>query len=375
MSAGTGLRGSLLAAVFALVACFDQARSADVVGQDMPPPKPRAGSPTVTKVDVGEVSVRPVVASRPSLETDSFFGEREDGPLRRALTNGRIVSVEKGRGGRSLGFKLMLDTGEKAYFKGEQTFSAANWFGEVASYHLDRMLGLGRVPAVVSRVFPWALLSAAAGKDPRRSEIIVRNGDLQGALVAWVPGQLMKLPPAPGWERWVRVQNWSSSAISPFQRPSVWKQQIEGRVVTRDRRELRPEPDREDRPAELSDLIVFDYLTRNGDRWGGENANVLIRGPRGPLVFLDNGASFEPGDPRPSLMEARLNTLQRFRRRTIAAVRAFDMERYKARLATEPVQPVLTPTQLAGLELRRKALLEWVAHNESLHGEAIWAWE
>ncbi|HVZ37073.1 MAG TPA: hypothetical protein VG963_31835, partial [Polyangiaceae bacterium] len=115
--------------------------------------------------------------------------------------------------------------------------------------------------------------------------------------------------------------------------------------------------------------------TRNQDRWGGENANVLIRGARGPLVFLDNGASFEPGDPRPSLMEARIHAIQRFRRRTIAAVRAFDIERYKARLAGETIQPVLTEAQLAGLVQRRQALLDWVAQNEQQHGEAIWAWE
>jgi hypothetical protein len=102
---------------------------------------------------------------------------------------------------------------------------------------------------------------------------------------------------------------------------------------------------------------------------------VLIRGPKGPIVFLDNGAAFEPGDPRPSLMEERIHTLQRFRRRTIAAVRAFDIERFKARLATEQLQPVLSEAQLSGLVSRRAHLLEWVAENEAAHGEAIWAWE
>jgi hypothetical protein len=159
----------------------------------------------------------------------------------------------------------------------------------------------------------------------------------------------------------------------------VWKQQLDSKHLAKEevqrRRTLRPEPDREDRAAEMSDLIVFDYLTRNQDRWGGDNANVLVRGARGALVFLDNGASFEPGDPRPSLMEARLHALQRFRRKTIAGVRAFDMERYKARLAAERLQPVLSEAQLDGLAQRRQALLEWVAHSERTHGEAIWAWE
>ena len=382
MGARSGLRRSAIAALLALVGCVEQARSADVIGEvpSTERPAPPSAPPGAPQVDVGEVSVRPASApTRVSVEADSFFGERPDGPVLRALRDGKIKSVEKGKGGRSLGFKVMLDTGEKAYFKGEQTFSAANWFGEVASFHLDRMLGIGRVPAIVSRVFPWDTFAAAAGKDFRRAEIIIRGGMLQGALVSWVTGPLTKLPHTPGWERWVRVQHWPSAMVTPFQRPLVWKQQMDRGGVSNEerarRRSLRPEPDREDRAAELSDVIVFDYLTRNQDRWGGENANVLIRGPRGPLVFLDNGASFEPGEARPGLMEARIHAVQRFRRRTIAAVRAFDMKRYKARLATELVQPVLNDAQLAGLEERMNHLLEWVAHNEMVHGEAIWAWE
>lgn len=387
MGARSGLGRYSIVALLALVACVEQARSADVEGEAPPSVAQQAAADEqlqVTtqpmQVDVGEVSVRTAVLPE-NPETDSFFGERKDEALRKALLNGRIQRVEKGRGGRSLGFKLMLDTGEKAYFKADQTFSAANWFGEVASYHLDRMLGLGRVPMVVSRTFAWESLAHAAGTDVRKSEIIVNGTDVRGALVAWVTGGLQPLPHQPGWERWVRVQHWPTSAISPFQRPAVWVKQLALKNVpiskeerTR-RRLLRPEPDREDRAAELSDLVVFDYLTRNQDRWGGDNANVLVRGPKGPLVFLDNGASFEPGDQRPGLGEARIHTLQRFRRRTIAAVRAFDLSRFKARLATEQLQPVLTEAQLAGLADRRAHLLEWVAQNETQFGEAIWAWE
>jgi hypothetical protein len=318
-------------------------------------------------------------------DATDFLGEVSDSAVRNAMKSGAILGVEKGRGGRSLGFRLTLAGGQKAYFKPEQTFSAANWFGEVAAYHLDRMLGLGRVPCVVSRTLPWSELEAAAGKDVRKSEIILNNGMAHGALVAWVQGNLMPLPETEGWERWVRVKHWPSAAISPFQRPAVWKAQLQAQKrmgedfrSKEDRQRMRalnPEPDRDDRPAELSDLILFDYLTKNGDRWGGGNANVLIRGERGPLVFLDNGAGFEPGDHRPGLMEARLHMLQRFRRSTIRAIRAFDMQRFRLRLATEAVQPVLSDNQLHGLAERRAALLAWVDEQERQFGEAIWAWE
>ena len=93
-------------------------------------------------------------------------------------------------------------------------------------------------------------------------------------------------------------------------------------------RPVATEPDQESRPAELSDLIVFDYLTQNVDRWGGDFTNLRIRGPGGPLIYLDNGAGFWLGEQRLGLMEARLKALQRFRRATVEAVRRLDVDAF-----------------------------------------------
>ena len=377
----------LCLALLCLPACVEPARSADAPSE---PRKVDASSPDSTakeeprESDEHAVLDAALAPEGPRGEASAFF-DLPDAPLREAMTSQGIKRVERGRGGRSLGFKITLTDGTKAYFKAEQTFSAANWFGEVAAYHLDRMLGLGRVPCVVSREFLWAELVGAAGNDVRKSEVIVRDGKVRGAFVAWVAGELTALKQEPGWERWVRVKYWPSTSVTPFQRPAVWKKQLDLAREQGDdwrtkeerfrRRNLRPEPDRADRPSELSDLIVFDYLTRNLDRWGGDNANVLVRGRSAPLVFLDNGAGFEPGEPRPSLMEARLHAVQRFRRSTIDAVRAFDMARYQERLQSEPVQPVLSASQIDALAQRRQGLLDWVAEMQKVHGEAIWAWE
>jgi hypothetical protein len=129
-------------------------------------------------------------------------------------------------------------------------------------------------------------------------------------------------------------------------------------------------PDTEERPAELSDLIVFDYLTQNVDRWGGDFTNVRSRGLGGPLIYLDNGAGFWLGEQRLGLMEARLKALQRFRRATIEAVRNFDIERFAARLQEDPLSPVLNEKQLDGLALRRSAVLEHVDAMVARFGEA-----
>ena len=399
-----------------LWSCVEPARSADVPPElvprvtavaagsmarvnDRPDDEPSENEPSESARRIAEHEVvnvvgrdEPVEVAQPSAapgavspeHPEGFFGVA-DAPRREAMTREAPMRIERGRGGRSLGFKITLESGRKAYFKGEQSFSAANWFGEVAAFHLDRMLGIGRVPTVVSRQFPWTRLEPAAGNDPRKGEMIIRNGQVRGAFVSWVEEGVRPLTHIDGWERWIRVKFWPSTAITPFQRPSAWKYELDqvrrkgNEYRTKEerlcRRNLKPEPDKDDRPAELSDLIVFDYLTRNIDRWGGENGNVLVRSDTRALVFLDNGAGFEPGDAQPTLMDARLHVLQRFRRRTIEAIRAFDMKRFEERLAKEPVTPVLNRAQLNGLEQRRKVLLEWVAEMEAEHGEAIWAWE
>jgi hypothetical protein len=184
------------------------------------------------------------------------------------------------------------------------------------------------------------------------------------------------------WERWLRLTHLRTAAVSPFQRPAVWAKQVQlskrfGREWRsqgeRARlRNLKPVPVRADRPGELSDLIVFDYLTRNLDRWSSSNSNLRIRGAGGPLVFFDNSAGFESADVRPALAEARLNMIERFRPSTIAALRAFDATAFAARLAAEDVTPVLDRAQIAGVITRRNVLLERVEELFTLYGEAIW---
>ena len=41
-----------------------------------------------------------------------------------------------------------------------------------------------------------------------------------------------------------------------------------------------------------SDLLIFDYLVQNVDRWGGDFTNVRSRANDGPLVFLDSAEQY-----------------------------------------------------------------------------------
>lgn len=300
-----------------------------------------------------------------------FLGE-PDAPRVESLRNGEVQFVEKGRGGRSLAFKIRLDDGTEGYFKPKQRFSAAHWYSEVAAYYLDRELGLGRVPPTTGRAFLWRDLRAAAGKDERIGELEPEpDGTLIGAFIWWIPDRLERLRLGRHWERWIRVQR--SLPITPYQRPLDYRADLNKRDGIREAtdpsRPLAGSPPDPKRPAELSDLIVFDYLTQNVDRWGGNFTNVRTRGDEGPLIYLDNGAGFWRGDQRLGLMEARLKALQRFRRSTVEAVRRLDVDAFAARLSADPLAPVLNEKQLDGLRSRRAALLAHVDRMIARFGE------
>jgi hypothetical protein len=301
-----------------------------------------------------------------------FLGEPDASKIA-SLRDAAIAEVKKGKGGRSLAFQITLEDGTRGYFKPKQSFSAAHWYSEVAAYYLDRELGLGRVPPTTGRRFNWSALKKAAGGDDRVSELrIAADGTIKGAFIWWIPHPLKRLRMGRKWERWVRVQR--TLPITPYQRPVDYRADLNRRPGIREAtdpsRSLAREPDTEERPAELSDLILFDYLTQNVDRWGGGFTNVRTRGPGGPLIYLDNGAGFWLGEQRLGLMEARLKALQRFRRSTIEAIRALDVGALEKRMQADPLSPVLNEKQLDGLRQRRQAVLDHVDRLIARFGEA-----
>jgi hypothetical protein len=313
-----------------------------------------------------------------SQEGATAFVRQLDADRIEALRTEEVSEVTKGKGGRSLAFKITLADGTRGYFKPKQTFSAAHWYSEVAAFYLDRALGLDRVPPTTGRTFAWSELKEAAAGDERVSELrIAADGTLKGAFIWWIPEALVRVRMGRNWERWVRVQK--SLPVTPYQRPVDYRADLNRRGGIREAtdpsRPIATAPDTNERPAELSDLIVFDYLTQNVDRWGGDFTNVRSRGPGGPLIHIDNGAGFWLGEQRLGLMEARLKALQRFRRSTIEAVRNLDIERFSALLEADPLAPVLNEKQRDGLAQRRRAVLQHVDAMIARFGETrVLAW-
>lgn len=424
-----------LAAVFGIAAaCSSPKREREqappaVAPQAAPEPAPAPPTPT-PEPEADPVDTRGLRGG------GSFFG-RPDGDIRERLATLPIQEIKRGYGGRSVAFKITLEDGTMGYYKPEQTFSAAHWWSEVAAYHLDRLLGFGRTPPVVSRRLPWEPLRQTAPGDEHFPEVIVEpGGTVKGSFSYWVPDRLVPISLPLGWERWVRVQPWTANSISPFTRPREYTEAIRARAAERgetppgapgeatagepaaatnaageaptapavaeapaapneaptpsdtpqpaeavaangeENAAPRPiagaTPPSPERAAELSDLILFDFLTLNTDRWGGANANVLTRGGTA-VVFLDNAAGF-PRAARNGLMDSRLRVVQRFRRRTIEAIRALDMHAFERRLAAEPLAPILDENQIYGLSVRRRAILDRVAEMEAEFGAEAMPW-
>lgn len=303
----------------------------------------------------------------PQAPTWKFLGEDES-IVRQALLTEPIEHVERGRGGRSVGFKLTLRDGTVAYYKPEQTFSAAHWYAEVASYHLDRLLGLGRVPTTVSRAVPWSILRPHARGHRRLHEVVVRDdGTVRGALIAWVPGGLRRIAPGGHWERHLRVDD--RLTITPYQRPVAWSRGSTDADGT-EGKALRPMS--MSLACALSDMILFDYLTTNVDRWGGNFTNVRTT-QTGELIFLDNGAGFSLGPTAHiPLMDARLHALQRFQKAIVNRIRKLQLADLRASLLTEPLHPILDERRLDQLQTRRELLLRHVDRMGAIHGHQVW---
>ena len=261
----------------------------------------------------------------------------------RRLAAAPIASVRWNGGGSSVTLRVRFDDGARAVLKPEQTRSSSNHRAEIAAYHLDRLVGFGRTAVVVGRRVPRALLEDASLDDAQRaritSEVVAHDGVVDAAMIAWHDGPLV--PDA-----------------------------LEAGAL--DAESSRPA---DDRVLAYGDLFAFDYLIDNTDRWSG--GNVLAKGPRGPLVFLDNASSFLPGRARRhEASDAAIARVCRFPATTIAALRAIAARRPSlagalgASLARDPLAPVLDDLTRAALDERVTALLAHVDRCVANHGAA-----
>lgn len=264
-----------------------------------------------------------------------FQGLDDESTLRR-LCDAPIERMERNRGGSTISYRVFFANGHRGLFKPQQRSEVANYRAELAAYRMSRLLGLGRVPPACGRAVPRAQLQGIADRSgdadfSRRvmTELLGRGELVPGAMLHWVPGSL---EPVPGVETYAALLD-ASRPLPPAQTTLA---------------------------AELSTLLLFDFLNDNVDRWSGGNIlRVRATGttPAGPMLYMDNGASFsalhEGLGARPQDQAQRLESVQRVSHGFLRALRGLTEERLRAAMAADPLGPCLSELQITAVLARR----------------------
>jgi hypothetical protein len=317
----------------------------------VPPVAASVGVAIADPIDVEDVAPPPPdgVAGLPAWN----WKDQDDAAALAPLLSGRPVRVKFNRGGSSLSLRIDFDNGARAAFKPEQIHPQSNPRREIAAYRLDRLLGLNRVPPAIGRTFTVEEIVAAVPpkerfKLPRLDEEAVdRKGRFRGELSWWIPV----------------IEN---GRVGGFNMDST-----DGIVTWK--RYLRPGATIPERDAglvrQISDMIVFDFLLDNTDRWSGSNAKVSEDGT--VLYFMDNTMAVTNNAKGHRKSHTYLSRVQTFSRRLIGAIRDLTEEEVRDVLEhdIEPFDYLATKKEIAALMARREKLIEYVDALIAEHGE------
>jgi hypothetical protein len=121
--------------------------------------------------------------------------------------------------------------------------------------------------------------------------------------------------------------------------------------------------------AQVSTLIVFDFLTANPDRYSGGNMKMSPDGKQ--LFFMDNTMSFYvDGDGYERNREILFKT-QKFSRALYEALDKVTIMNMHRALAEELDTPyeILTPAEIAAVVSRRGVVQRYIAELVARHGD------
>ena len=253
----------------------------------------------------------------------------------------------KSVGHTSVVFKLKLSGGLEAVFKPRSRRGDARYRGEVAAYRLSHALRLDNVPLAILREFDAAKLKGVLVPDAaamfEREAVVAKDGSITGALIPWVP-QLEFLP--------LEAEPWSSR----------WRGWLGGSLpIPDDQRAL---------AAQISTMVVFDWLTGNWDRWSG--GNVGLDRARNLLLFIDNDGAFYEVPPADALARQLgiLKGSERFSKSFVDALRALGSKELRAALADD----LIPARALDGVEKRRTKALEIIDAKIAASKDASVTW-
>lgn len=311
-----------------------------VVEAPVIPPVPEPEPPTELNVVVEQPKGR-------------FLG-RPDSELLDPLRDSPVAEVKFNKGGSSISLRIDFQNGARAAFKPRQT----NWQSvprrEIVAFRLNRLLGLSSVPPAIGRQFTMQELidvlhpSSTYFKPRLQAEMIEEGGFIKGELSWWIP--VIERGTVHGYE------------LDSTEGIVTWKRYLSiGNDI----------PDEDyGLTTQVSDMVLFDFIINNPDRWSGGNARVSE--DHKILYFMDNTMSF--GDDMDGHPKARtyLERCQKFSKKLVDTIRELDESDVREVLNKDlaPFEFYLRDIEIEALMSRRDLALEYIDSLIAEHGEA-----
>lgn len=289
--------------------------------------------------------------SDPPIDTEpagTFLGMADDLLLSRVKTQ-PIKQVKVNKGGSSLSFRVDFADGSRAAFKPAQTNLQTIPRKEVAAYRLNRLLGLNAVPPATPRQVSRDELLAHLHPDsqaalPRIQAETIFNplGKTWGVFSYWVP----------------EIKD--SGLDTPEGIDESFRWLTQGASIPVEKRGL---------AQQFSNLVVFDFLTSNPDRYSGGNMKMSPDGER--LYFMDNTLAFFLDPQGPEKNRNLLQRAQRFSRRLYQALERVTVDQLEQTLADSAggdPHEILTAAEIRAVVARRDVVRRHIDALSALHG-------
>ena len=264
----------------------------------------------------------------------------EDDSLIERLRHEPVLRMRLNKGGSSLSFRVDFADGSRAAFKPAQTNLQTIPRKEVAAYRLNRLLGLSAVAPATPRMLSRDDIFLHLQGDtehllPRiRAETIFDpHGSTAGVMMYWIPVIRDSRLDTP--EGVAESTQWLTA----------------GQPIPMHRHAL---------AAQLSDMLVFDFIIANPDRYSGGNMMTNEDGSR--LFFMDNTMSFFIEPEGNEKVRTALHRAQRFSRRLFAALDRLSETTLAQVLtqASEGEYEILTQPEIRAVVSRRDYVRRYI---------------
>ncbi len=278
-----------------------------------------------------------------------FWENRRDEKLLKHIQTAKIKAIGFNIGGSTISLRLDFVDGTSAAFKPDQFHEETVPRYEIAAYHINKLLGMSRVPPATWRVITRKeLMTKLKGVSFLQLRRILRevkfykDGTLRGEVSHWIPViNYMHLESFAWRSKWM-------SWLAPYD------------PLFRDQFLM---------AAQISNMILYDFIINNPDRFTG--SNTLSTPDKTHLYFMDNTFSFYPNDQGSGMARIYMSQVRRFSKKFIGRLKALTAARIKKELAQvkgAPWKHILTDKEIDSVIKRRDYLMEHIVRTVAHHG-------